>query len=395
MTVFSVALLSGRFASAKVWTLQECVDYALENNISLKQAAVKTMQSHEDVLQSRSALFPSVSFSTNQNMNYRPFSESTFNLTNGSMTTNSNKVSYNGSYGINANWTVWNGNKNRMNIRQNRFTEQLNELNRQQQANSVQEQIAQLYVQILYETEAVRVNEEIVKASMLQAERARAMVAVGSLARVDLVQLEAQVDQDRYSLVSAQSQLANYKLQLKQLLELHDEEPFEVADPNIGDEKVLSVIPDKGQMYAAALQHRPEIRSGRLGIESADLSIKSARTGYMPTVNLSASIGTNNSSGQQKTFGAQLKGNLSNALGLTLSMPIFDQLQTRTAIRKAKFAKLDKELSLQAEEKKLYSSVEKYWLDATTSQQQYVYAKKNRESMQESYDLSANNSTAV
>ncbi len=387
MTVFSVALLSGRFASAKVWTLQECVDYALENNISLKQAAVKTMQSHEDVLQSRSALFPSVSFSTNQNMNYRPFSESTFNLTNGSMTTNSNKVSYNGSYGINANWTVWNGNKNRMNIRQNRFTEQLNELNRQQQANSVQEQIAQLYVQILYETEAVRVNEEIVKASMLQAERARAMVAVGSLARVDLVQLEAQVDQDRYSLVSAQSQLANYKLQLKQLLELHDEEPFEVADPNIGDEKVLSVIPDKGQMYAAALQHRPEIRSGRLGIESADLSIKSARTGYMPTVNLSASIGTNNSSGQQKTFGAQLKGNLSNALGLTLSMPIFDQLQTRTAIRKAKFAKLDKELSLQAEEKKLYSSVEKYWLDATTSQQQYVYAKKNRESMQESYDL--------
>ena len=387
MTVFSVALLSGRFASAKVWTLQECVDYALENNISLKQAAVKTMQSHEDVLQSRSALFPSVSFSTNQNMNYRPFSESTFNLTNGSMTTNSNKVSYNGSYGINANWTVWNGNKNRMNIRQNRFTEQLNELNRQQQANSVQEQIAQLYVQILYETEAVRVNEEIVKASMLQAERARAMVAVGSLARVDLVQLEAQVDQDRYSLVSAQSQLANYKLQLKQLLELHDEEPFEVADPNIGDEKVLSVIPDKGQMYAAALQHRPEIRSGRLGIESADLSIKSARTGYMPTVNLSASIGTNNSSGQQKTFGALLKGNLSNALGLTLSMPIFDQLQTRTAIRKAKFAKLDKELSLQAEEKKLYSSVEKYWLDATTSQQQYVYAKKNRESMQESYDL--------
>ena len=387
MTVFSVALLSGRFASAKVWTLQECVDYALENNISLKQAAVKTMQSHEDVLQSRSALFPSVSFSTNQNMNYRPFSESTFNLTNGSMTTNSNKVSYNGSYGINANWTVWNGNKNRMNIRQNRFTEQLNELNRQQQANSVQEQIAQLYVQILYETEAVRVNEEIVKASMLQAERARAMVEVGSLARVDLVQLEAQVDQDRYSLVSAQSQLANYKLQLKQLLELHDEEPFEVADPNIGDEKVLSIIPDKAQMYAAALQHRPEIRSGRLGIESANLSIKSARTGYMPTVNLSASIGTNNSSGQQKTFGAQLKGNLSNALGLTLSMPIFDQLQTRTAIRKAKFAKLDKELSLQAEEKKLYSSVEKYWLDATTSQQQYVYAKKNRESMQESYDL--------
>ena len=387
ITAFSLALLSGNFASAKTWTLQECIDYALANNISLKQAVVKTLQSHEDVLQSRSALFPSVSFSTNQNMNYRPFSESTFNLTNGSMTSNSNKVSYNGSYGINANWTVWNGNKNRMNIKQNKFTEAINELSEEKQSNSILEQIAKLYVQILYETEAVRVNEEIVKASEQQADRARAMVAVGSLARVDLVQLEAQVDQDKYSLVNAQSQLANYKLQLKQLLELHDEEAFEVADPNIGDSKVLSIIPDKNTLYAAALQNRPEIRSGQLSIESADLSIKSARTGYMPTVSLSASIGTSNSSGQQTGFGTQIKNNLSNSLGLTLSMPIFDQLQTRTAIRKAKFSKLDKELALQAEEKTLYSSMEKYWLDATTSQLQYIYAKKNRESMQESYNL--------
>ena len=88
--------LSGGLAEAKTWTLQECIDYALANNISLKQSKIKTLESHEDVLQSKSALFPSVSFSTNQNMNYRPFSESTINLTNGSMTSNSNKVSYNG-----------------------------------------------------------------------------------------------------------------------------------------------------------------------------------------------------------------------------------------------------------------------------------------------------------
>ena len=124
----SVALLFGTQASARTWTLQECIDYALENNISLRQSKIKTQQSHEDMLQSRSALFPSVSFSTNQNMSYRPFSESTINLTNGSMTSSSNKVSYNGSYGINANWTVWNGNKNRMNIQQNKLTEQMNEL---------------------------------------------------------------------------------------------------------------------------------------------------------------------------------------------------------------------------------------------------------------------------
>ena len=388
--IFALAVLlglSGCLAKAKTWTLQECIDYALANNISLKQSKIKTLESHEDVLQSQSALFPSVSFSTNQNMNYRPFSESTINLTNGSMTSSSNKVSYNGSYGINANWTVWNGNRNRIAIKQNKLTEEQSGLSEQEQANTIQEKIAQLYVQILYETEAVRVNEEIVKASQMQADRAREMVNVGSLARVDLVQLEAQVDQDKYSLVSAQSQLANYKLQLKQLLELRDEEDFNVANPEVSDDKVMSSIPDKGTVFSAALKSRPEILSSLLSIQSADLSIKSARTGYMPTLNLTAGIGTSNSSGQKLGFGTQVKNNLSNSLGLTLQVPIFDQLQTRTAIRKAKFAKQDSELALQDKQKTLYNSVEKYWLDATTSQQQYVFAKKNRESMQESYSL--------
>ncbi len=388
--LFVMALLlglSGGLAEAKTWTLQECIDYALANNISLKQSKIKTLESHEDVLQSKSALFPSVSFSTNQNMNYRPFSESTINLTNGSMTSNSNKVSYNGSYGINANWTVWNGNRNRMAIKQNKLTEEQNELSEQQQANTIQEKIAQLYVQILYETEAVRVIEETMKASQMQADRAREMVAVGSLARVDLVQLEAQVDQDKYTRVNTQSQLANYKLQLKQLLELRDEEDFDVADPETSDSKVMGLIPDKNSVYAAALASRPEIKAGELSIQAADLSIKSARTGYMPTLNLTAGIGTSNSSGQKLGFGTQIKNNLSNSLGLTLQVPLFDQSQTRTAIRKAKFAKQDSELALQDKQKTLYNSVEKYWLDATTSQQQYVFAKKNCESMQESYEL--------
>ena len=107
----------------------------------------------------------------------------------------------------------------------------------------------------------------------------------------------------------------------------------------------------------------------------------------MPTLSMTAGIGTNNSSGQNTGFGTQIKNNFSNSLGLTLSVPIFDQLTTRTAIRKAKFTKLNNELTLQAHKKDIYKSVEKYWLDATTSQQQFIYAKKNKESMEESYYL--------
>ena len=94
------------------WTLRECIDYALENNIQLKQKSLTTKSSHETVVQSKSALLPSVSFSTSQNMNYRPFSSETINLDGGTLTASTNAVSYNGSYGINARWTVWNGGRN-------------------------------------------------------------------------------------------------------------------------------------------------------------------------------------------------------------------------------------------------------------------------------------------
>ena len=381
-------LLSGSMAwGQKVWTLQECLDYALANNIQLQQKRITAASDHEDVLQSKAALFPSVSFSTNQNASWRPFAETTINLAGGTMTTNSNTVSYNGSYGINANWTVWNGNRNTNTIKQNKLPEKIAELGVEQQANTIQEQIAQLYVQILYETEAVNVCREIIKSSMMQRDRAKTMVEVGSLARVDLVQLEAQVSQDEYSLVSAQSQLANYKLQLKQLLEIHDDETFDIAIPEVSDAQVLAMIPNEQAVYNAALESRPEIQSGKLNIESSEIAIHSARAGYKPTVSLTAGIGSSNSSGQDTDFFKQVKTNMNNSLGLSVSIPIVDNHQTRTNIRKAKYALQTSELNLQEQQKQLYSTIENYWLNATTSQQQFISARNNVKSMQESYDL--------
>ncbi|MBQ7157470.1 MAG: TolC family protein [Bacteroidaceae bacterium] len=384
----SLLLLASNGASAqKQWTLQQCIDYALEHNISLEQKRLSGWQSMEDEKQSRAALFPSISFNTNQNVSYRPYAQQTITLESGTMTTNSNTTTYNGSYGINANWTVWNGNKNNLTVKRNKLAVESAELEVAQQANTIQEQIAQLYVQILYENEAVRVNEEIVKASQLQVDRARTMVEVGSLAVVDQKQLEAQVAQDEYSLAQAKSQLANYKLKLKQLLELHDDEPFDIIVPSVDDSKILTPLPDQTSVYNAALESRPEIKAGKIDVKSADIAVKSARSGYSPTISLTAGIGTSNSSGSDQSFGKQVKTNLSNSIGLTLSMPIFDNLTTRTNIRKAKLAQISSELQLKDTEKKLYSTVEDYYLNATNSQQQYVYAKKNEESMKESYGL--------
>ncbi len=371
----------------KQWTLEECVRYALSNNIQIKQNILQSTSLQEDVLQAKAALFPSLSASTNHNVAYRPNAMSTINLTNGTMTSSSNKVSYNGSYGINANWTVWNGGRNHKNIEKSKYSAELAELQSEQTANSIQEQIAQLYVQILYENEAVKVNQEIVKASEMQRDRAKVMVDVGSLARVDLTQLEAQVTQDQYSLVSAQSQLANYKLQLKQLLEIHGGEAFDVAIPPIDDAKVLAMIPSADEVYQTALNLRPEIESNRLSIESSNLDLEIAKAGYLPTLSLSASIGTSNASGNHTAYFKQIKNNWSNSLGLTLSIPIYDQRSTRSSVNKARFAIQESELNLLDTQKRLYSDIENYWLNATTAQQQYIYAKANVESMQESYDL--------
>ncbi len=374
-------------AGGRKWTLDECLDYALKNNIQLRQDILTKEQNELNVRQQKAALLPSLSFSTNQNASWRPWSQSTVNLSGGTMTTTNSDVSYNGSYGLNANWTVWNGGINRKNVKKSQLSSEMSDYKAQQTANSIQEQIVQLYVQILYQEEAGKVCEQVLESSKLQRDRAKAMVDVGSLAKADLAQLEAQVSQDEYNVVNARTQVENYKLQLKQLLEIVGSEDFDVANPDVGDGSVLTGIPDKEGVYAAAAGSRPEIRSQELSVASSDLDIDIAKRGYYPTVSLSAGVGSSNSSGIHTDFGKQLKNNLNNSLGLTLSIPIFDNRQNRTNVEKAKLSKQQSELSLLEAKKDLYSQVETYWLNARTAQQQYVYAKTNVASMQESYDL--------
>lgn len=371
----------------KKWTLEDCISYALEHNIQLQKSKIKKEQSAVDLKQQKANLFPSLSFSTNQNMSWRPWSQSFTNLNGGTMTTTSSDVNYNGSYGLNANWTVWNGGRNQKNIEKSKVNNDIADYDVAQTANSIQEQIAQYYIQILYQSEAVKVNRQILEASKMQRDRAKTMVEVGSLAKVDLAQLEAQVSQDEYNVVNAQTQLDNYKLDLKQILELVGETDFDVETAAINDENILAALPTKESVYTQAYSQRPEIQSGKLNLQASELSIDIAKRGYYPTISMSAGIGSSNSSGMNKAFGTQLKTNLSNSIGVTVSVPIFDNRQNKTAVETAKLNLLTSQADMQDTEKKLYSQIETYWLNARNAQQQYISARQNTESMQESYDL--------
>lgn len=385
--MFFAFAMAGSGAEAQKWNLRQCIDYALENNISLKQKFLTVEQDRLDVEQSQAALLPSLSFSTNQNMSWRPWSQSTINLSGGTMTSTQSSVSYNGSYGLNANWTVWNGGKNTKTVKKNKLTEEMGELSADQTANTIQEQITQLYVQILYQSESVNVNENLKETAHVAADRGKTMYEVGSMAKSDYIQLESQAAQADYNLVTSKTQLDNYLLQLKQLLEITGDDKFEVETENVSESDVMQLIPAKADVYDAALTFRPEIRSGKLQVESNELAVQIARAGYYPSVSLTAGIGSSNSSANDNPFFDQIKTNTNNSLGLTLSMPIFDGKQNKTAVNKAKLQHTSSQLQLQETEKELYKSIENYWLNATSAQQQYVYAEASLNSSRENYQL--------
>ena len=376
------------YANAKQWSLKECIDYALENNISLQKTRLQKESAIEDIKQSTSALLPSLSFSSSQNVTYRPWPESNrATVANGYVETSVDKVYYNGSYGLNANWTVWNGNRNYNQIKLNKITAQQAELDSAYTANSIQEQIAQLYVQILYSHEAVNVCKKTLEVSTLNENRGKEFVGVGKMSKSDLAQLTSQRAKDEYSVVEAEGNLRNFKRQLKQLLQITNDEEFDVTIPNTSDEMALQDIPAMNTVYASALNTRPEIKNAQIGIESSDLSIKMAKAQRMPTIGLSASAMTNTTSMSDNEWGTQLKNNFDVAGGLTLSVPIFDNRQTKTAIRKAKIQKQEYQLDLLDKQTTLYSTIENYWTQANTNQSMYKAAKESTKSAQVSYDL--------
>ncbi len=376
------------YANAKQWSLKECIDYALENNISLQKTRLQKESAIEDIKQSTSALLPSLNFSSSQNVTYRPWPESNrATVANGYVETSVDKVYYNGSYGLNANWTVWNGNRNYNQIKLNKITAQKAELDSAYTANSIQEQIAQLYVQILYSHEAVNVCKKTLEVSTLNENRGKEFVSVGKMSKSDLAQLTSQRAKDEYSVVEAEGNLRNFKRQLKQLLQITNDEEFDVTIPNTSDEMALQDIPAMNTVYASALNTRPEIKNAQIGIESSDLSIKMARAQRMPTIGLNASAMTNTTSMSDNEWGIQLKNNFDVAGGLTLSVPIFDNRQTKTAIRKAKIQKQEYQLDLLDKQTTLYSTIENYWTQANTNQSMYKAAKESTKSAQVSYDL--------
>ena len=381
------AMTATGFYAQEAWTLQRCLDYAAEKNITIQKNRLSELEAEAQLKQTKAALFPTLSASMSQSVGYRPFQEATVIVQNGMATSTNNKVTENGSYGLNANWTVWDGGINRKNIKAQEVQTELSAVQTEQTLKSIQEQIAQLYVQVLYTIEAKRVNEQLAATAQQQLERGQERYKVGDLAKADVAQLESQVAQTQYDVVNAQTQIDGYKRQLKALLQLDINESFDVSANEMDDERAMQPIPDKIDVYNMAVATRPEIRAAQLQADAAAVQLDIAKRGYLPSISLNAGIGDSHYSASDESFGEQLKRNLNGSIGLGVSVPIFDNRRNKTSVERAKISQTNASLDLLDKQTTLGSTIENLWLQATSAQQRFVSAVAAVKSQETNYEL--------
>ncbi len=374
-------------AWAEPWTLRDCIQHALQNNITVRKNRISEESGEASLTQSKSALWPSLSFSTSHGVNYRPGQESaSVRPVEGELVSTPN-TSFQSSYGINMNWTVWNGGINHKNVEAQEVANEISRLTTETSELSVQEQIVQLYVQIMYTKEAVKVNQSLVETARQQYERGCELHKEGQMSKADLVQLEAQYASAQYDVVNSGTQVQNYIMQLKKLLQLDMDVDFSVTGDIPADEDVMAAIPQAESVYEKALLSRPEIRSAEKSIESADLQYNIAKRGHYPTIGLNAGISDSHNSGSQNSVGKQMKNNLNMSASVSLSVPIWDQRRASTNKQKALLQKTSAQLDLEDRKNSLSNTIEQFWLNAVSGQNRFVSAQAKCKSQQASYEL--------
>lgn len=351
------------------WTYAECVAYAKANNISLKQSVLTQESGNYDLEAAKAQWFPTLDFSTSQGFTNYPRPADGVK-----------KNSYIGQYGLNAGWTIYNGGKRENTIKQKELSNQVNGLEIEAIYNNLETEILVNYLQILYARDAITIAKQTLEVSKAQKERAEQLMKSGKMSKVDYIQLESQFLNDEYSVVSAESNYNSKRLALKKLLELGIEVDLNLPDISFDENEVLQPLPNKTDVYNTAVTWLPDVKSLSVSSEISDLDVKIAKAGYAPQISLNGSVGTNNGSGTGYSFGNQLLNGLNEHIGVTLSIPIFDNKTNKTNVAKANIEKYNTTLKYQSKLNDVAQTVESYYIEAQNAQAKYVSGKKQLKS---------------
>ena len=383
-----ISLISPVSASAQshAWTLRECCDYAVSHNISIRQQENQRRQQELQLDNARNSRLPDFSGSVGQNFSFGR------GLTADNTYTNTNTSST--SFSVGASLPLFTGFQIPNQIKMNQLNLEAATANLEKAKNDIRTQVAQAYVQVLYNQELAEVAHRQISIDSMQVARLQALVDNGKASGAQLSQQQATLAQSQLTATQADGNLNLSLLTLTQLLELPTPEGFSVVRPegNGGDGTNGSAasVPSPDAVFAEALTVKPEVQAAQLAVSSADRSIDIARAGYYPTLSLSGGLGTNyytTSGFPSDGFATQLKNNFSQYIGLNLNVPIFNRFSTRNSIRSAKIERENSLLQLDNTKKTLYKEIQQVCQNAVTAQAKYESSQVAVQSSMDAFTL--------
>ncbi|TSJ40684.1 TolC family protein [Mucilaginibacter corticis] len=360
------------------WDLTQCIEYAKKNNIQINSLRLSKQLSQQELELAKAAKLPDLAGSATQNFAHY----NNGNNTNGS----SSGFSASGNYGLSSSVTLYNGNYLNNNISQKNLGIQAANLNILQQENDITLQITQAYLAILLDKENIIYDTDLVNTSAAQVKLEQQRYTVGSVARKDLIQLQAQQASDQYTLVNVRNQERGDLLTLKQLLILPSDLTFDIVRPDtiVTSQQNVSPLRDAQNL---ALNNRPEVKSSQLGVQIAQYDVVKAAAGYKPSLTAGGSIGSGYNTGAGNGYFGQFNNNLNEQIGLTLSVPIFTRRVVKTQVEEAKINVEQSKLDLQNTKVVLSASVERAFINVQNAQSQYDAAAEQYKFNQESYRI--------
>ena len=374
------------FAAAQqhLWSLPECCDYAVAHNISIKQQQNACRQQELQLSTSKNSRLPDLSGSVGQNFSFGR------GLTEQNTYTNTNTSST--SFSLGTSVPLFTGFQIPNQIKLNQLNLEAATADLEKAKNDIRMQVAQAYVQILYDMEIAEVAHRQIAIDSAQVARLQAFVENGKASGAELSQQKATLANSRLVATQADNNTRLAILSLTQLLELPTPEGFAIVRPSLDKQDGLEgldrlgALPTPDQIYADALGVKPEILSQQLKLKGTEHSIKIAQAGNLPTLSLSGGLGTNyytTSGFKSDAFGKQLKNNFSQYIGLNLNVPIFNRFQTRNQIRNARIEQENQQLQLDNTKKGLYKDIQQVYYNALNAQSK---EKSSQEAVQSTKD---------
>lgn len=382
------------FAQQKKWTLRECVDYALENNISVKQAEIDTKSAKEDIVSAKGNFLPNVSGSASMNYNFGSY-----------LGQNGNRISRDSrgnSFGLNTGVIVFNGFRNTLLYKQSKLGLEASQIQLDILKDNISLNVVNAYLNILLNKESLKIAEEQVNVSQSQVDQINELVESGVRPKKDLLDTKAQLAIDNERLVAAQNSVDLSLLSLSQLLQT-SKEGFDIQDVLIELATTDLEESSPSTIFGFAVNNRPEIKGAELDIENSEFNIKLAKSSYYPTLSFGAGASTSyqHAQGQddvipvfddqgnvtlvRNNFGDQLDNNLGYNFGFNLSVPIFNRFQTKSSVSKAEINRERVELALEQEKQTLRTNIEQAYADAKATLNQYLSSQASVQAQEEAF----------